>query len=123
MALTCKHGQLYSTRVENHQVALSLQASYVRKIIWIYEHARPNEFDEATRELFERITKARETFQNFSAPPRRVRVSLKPSDIVFDREVELGLTWIAKKAILQVFHIKTRFNPAIFLSYWSVEPV
>ncbi len=87
------------------------------------KRARPNQVDEATRPLLEKITKAYETCQTFSALPQRFRVSLPPSDIVFNREVALDLMWIEKKAVLHVVDIETGFNPATFLSSQTVEAV
>ncbi len=87
------------------------------------KRARPNQVDEAIRQLFEKITKACETCQTFSAPPQRFRVSLPPSDIVFYREVALDLMWIEKKAVLYVVDIEYGFNSATFLPYQIVETV
>ena len=85
--------------------------------------ARPNQVDEANRQLLEKITKACEPFQAFSVPPQRFRVSLSPTDIVFNLEVALDLMWIEKEAILHVINIDTGFIFAIFLPYQVVEAV
>ncbi len=87
------------------------------------KRAQPNQVDEATRKLLEKITKACETCQTFSAPPQCFRVSLPPSDIVFNREVALDLMWIEEKAVLHVVDIETGLNSATFLSYQTVEAV
>ncbi len=63
------------------------------KLYEVMKRARPNRVYEATRQLLEKITKACEICQIFSAPPQRFRVSLPPSDIVFEREVPLDLMW------------------------------
>ncbi len=62
------------------------------------KRARPNRFDEAARQLLEKITKACEINQMFSIPPQRFWVSLPPSDIVFNRKVALDLMWIENRS-------------------------
>ncbi len=74
--------------------------------------ARPNQVDKATRLLLEKITKAFETFETFSAPPQRFRVSIPRSDIVFNGESALELMYIEEKAVLHVVDIETGFNSA-----------
>ncbi len=62
-----------------------------RKLYEVKNHARPNQVEEATRQLLEKITKACETFRMFSDPAQRFRVLIPPSDIVFNRDVALDL--------------------------------
>ena len=93
------------------------------KLYEVMKRARTNQVDEATRLLLEKITKVCETFQTFSAIPQRFRVSLPPSDIVFNNKLALELMWIEKKAVLHVVDIETGFNSATFLPYQTVEAV
>ncbi len=61
------------------------------KLYEVMKRARSNRVYNATRQLLEKITKACEICQIFSALPQPFRVSLPPSDIVFKREVPLDL--------------------------------
>ena len=132
MPLTRKHGHLYLTW--NSKSILFTKSEIIKlhrhfkhptsgKLYEVMKRARPSQVDEATRELFEKITKASETCQTFSAPPQRFRVPLPPSDMVFNRDVALDLMRIEREAVLHNVDIETGFNFATFLSYQTVEAV
>ncbi len=132
MPLIRKHGHLYLTW--NPKLILFTKSEIIKlhrhckhptsgKLYEVVKRARSNQVDKATRQLLEKITKACETRQTFSASLQRFRASLPPSDIVFNREVALYLMWIEKKAVLHVVDIETGFNSATFLSYQTDEAV
>ena len=93
------------------------------KLYEVMKRARPNQVDEATRQLLKKITEACENCQTFIASPQRFRVSLPPSDIVSNREVALDQMCIEKKAVLHVIESEIGFNSATFLAYQTVEDV
>ncbi len=132
MPLTRKHGHLYLTW---NSESISFTKSEIIKLHRHYQHptseklyevmkrALPDQVDEATRQLLEKIIRSCETCQAFSAPPQRLRVSLPKSDIVFILEVALHLMWVEKKAVLNVVDIETGFNSATFLYYQVVKAI
>jgi len=93
------------------------------KLFNLIRTARPNQADPATRELLETITKSCQTCETFAIPPQRFRVSIPPSDIVFNRDVAMDVMWIDKKAALHIVDIETHFSAASFLKQQTVESV
>ena len=63
----------------------------IGKLYELFRRARSNQADESTRKLLQEILRSCETYQTLSAPPQRARVSLPPSEIVFNREVAMDL--------------------------------
>ncbi|MEM1283154.1 MAG: reverse transcriptase domain-containing protein [Chlamydiota bacterium] len=93
------------------------------KLMNLIKKAKPAHADENTRKLLEDISKSCKTCQAFSKPPERFKVSLPPSDIVFNREVAIDLMWLDKRAVLHVVDTETHFNGACFLKGQTVEDV
>ena len=125
MSLTRNHGHLYLTC--NSKSILFTKSEIIKlhrhskhstsgKLYKVMKHVRPNQIDEATRQLLEQIAKAFGTCQTFSIPPQRFWVSLPPSVIVFNREVALDLIWSEKKAVHHVVDIEKGFNSATCIS-------
>ncbi len=86
------------------------------------KRARPNQDDEATRQLLDKITKACDTCQTFSAPQQ---LSSLATTIQYWFEPWIGIQpmCIEKKAVQHAVDIETRFNSANFLSYKIIEAV
>ena len=100
MTLLRKHRQLYLTwnsqsilitKSEIIKLHCHLKHSTSGKLYEVMKRARPNQVGEVTQKLLEKVSMASESCQTFSAPPQRFRVTLPPSDIVFNREVVLDL--------------------------------
>ncbi len=87
------------------------------------KRARPIQADESTPKLREEISHSCATCQIFSAPPQRFRVSLPPSDVVFNREVAMDLMWIDKKALFHVVDLEENFSSATFLPIQTEDGV
>ena len=85
------------------------------KLYGLVKRAKPNQADESTRKLLQEISRSCETCQTFSPPSQRFRVSLLPSDVVFNREVAMELMLIDKKALLHDVDLETNFSSVTFL--------
>ena len=92
------------------------------KLFELIKRAKPDQADEGTRKMLDKISRACETCKTFSVPPMRFTVSLPPSEITFNREISLDLMWIDKKAALHVVDLEIHFSSAAFIDHklWNL---